>query len=274
MNIAINEIFGPTIQGEGKYTGVPSVFVRTNGCNLHCAFKGSICDTPYTSWHPEKLAPKSTKEVAEDIAARLEKIGGFNGHNSHIVITGGEPLLQQKAIIDLIECLNRDCDVYNDITIETNGSIIPDDNLLDEPIFWSVSPKLSTSCCFEDKDIPEAMTMAHKRSRINIEALATIVATGDYQLKFVYSGPESVEEIKSLIKEISEYIQNNLGVYRGHAWEFSVGEIHNHVMLMPEGTTNEQLSATAPGAVQACIENGWKFCDRAHIRIWGDKRGV
>ena len=52
--LKVNEMFGSTIQGEGMYTGVPSIFVRTNGCNLKCVFKDSICDTSYTSFNPEK----------------------------------------------------------------------------------------------------------------------------------------------------------------------------------------------------------------------------
>ena len=52
--LKVNEMFGSTIQGEGMYTGIPSIFVRTNGCNLKCVFKDSICDTSYTSFNPEK----------------------------------------------------------------------------------------------------------------------------------------------------------------------------------------------------------------------------
>lgn len=272
--ISINEIFGPTIQGEGRYTGTPSVFVRLNGCNLRCAFKGSICDTPYTSHCPEKAIMYDAGELAEAIVERIDQIGG-HCDNSHIVITGGEPLLQQDELNDLLYELRGEQDCYNMVTIETNGTIVPDINLDYGDIFWSVSPKLSTSCCFEGLRVPEKLQEQHKKLRINLDALATIVMSGaDYQLKFVYSGPESVVEIKEIIQGIKDTINACKSKYAQDIYQHRIDEIERHIMLMPEGTTNEQLTATAPGAVQACIENGWVFCDREHIRIWGDKRAV
>lgn len=273
--ISINEFFGPTIQGEGRYTGTPSVFVRLNGCNLRCAFKGSICDTPYTSHCPEKAKVYDTEELARRVVNLIEKIGG-DCENSHIVITGGEPLLQQEELIDLLVALRDDEDCYNMVTIETNGTIIPDESFRPFGIFWSVSPKLSTSCCFDGTEVPEKMREMHKNCRINLEALSSIVMSGDdYQLKFVYSGPESVTEIKEIIESIKKNVRASLQKdYAKDIIELRLSQIDQRVMLMPEGTTNEQLSQSAPGTVQACIENGWIFCDRAHIRIWGDKRAV
>lgn len=271
--IAINEIFGPTIQGEGKYTGTPSVFVRTNGCNLRCAFKGSLCDTPYTSHCPEKSNMMDTELLATKVGGLLEKIGG-DSDNAHIVITGGEPMLQQEALLDFLEALH-DSGCYNKVTIETNGSIPPFEDFSNYDVFWSVSPKLSTSCCFEGTNVPEAMQEQHKAHRINTSALASIAMSGDdYQLKFVYSGPETIDEIKEILGNIRKEVIALQGPWARDIIEYRLDDIDRHIMLMPEGTTNEQLSATAPGAVQACIENGWVFCDRAHIRIWGDKRAV
>lgn len=272
--IAINEVFGPTIQGEGKFTGTPSVFVRLNGCNLRCAFKGSLCDTPYTSHCPEKSVMYEVAELAKAIVERIDCIGG-HCENSHIVITGGEPMLQQEAILSLLDVLHYEYDCFNQVTIETNGSIPPYEDFDSEEIFWSVSPKLSNSCNFEGTDVPEAMQEQHRKSRINISALASIVMSGkDYQLKFVYSGPETVMEIQALIGDIKEEIIGLQGPWAQDIIQHRLDEIDRHIMLMPEGTTNEQLTKTAPGAVQACIEQGWIFCDRAHIRIYGDKRAV
>lgn len=270
----INEIFGPTIQGEGKYAGTPSVFVRLNSCNLRCCFSKSICDTPYTSHNPEKCTPRETCEVAKEVATLIEKIGG-HPENSHIVITGGEPLLQQEAIVDLISKLEFE-DVWNKITIETNGTIVPKSTLLGaSDIFWSVSPKLSTSCCFEGTDVPEGAREHHRKTRINTEALAAIVASGqDYQLKFVYSGPECVKEIEQIIRGIKNVLEMARPKFFENLVEQKCEDIDRHIMLMPEGITNEQISASAQEAVAVCIEKGWKFCDRLHIRIWGDKRAV
>ena len=279
--IAINEVFGPTIQGEGHFTGTPSVFVRLNGCNLRCCFArpgskepSSICDTPYTSHCPEKPTMYDTDELAKAIVERIDCIGG-HCENSHIIITGGEPMLQQEAILDLLNTLHDEHDCFNQVTIETNGSISPYKDFNSEEIFWSVSPKLSNSCNFEGTDVPKAMREQHRKSRINISALASIVMSGqDYQLKFVYSGPETVAEIQALIGDIKEEITNLQSPWAQDIIQHRLNEIDRHIMLMPEGTTNEQLTKTAPGAVRACIEQGWIFCDRAHIRIWGDKRAV
>lgn len=274
MKISINEIFGPTIQGEGKYAGTPSVFVRLNSCNLRCCFSKSICDTPYTSHNPEKCTPSETHEAVKEVSTLIDKIGG-NPENSHIVITGGEPLLQQDALIDLIAQLEAE-NIWNKITIETNGTIKPDSRILGATdIFWSVSPKLSTSCCFEGTNIPEAVREHHRKTRINLDALATIVMSDqDYQLKFVYSGPECITEIKELITGIKQQVLTCDNEYVRSTIDYKLGEIDSHIMLMPEGITNEQISVSAQEAVQYCIENGWKFCDRLHIRIWGDKRAV
>lgn len=273
MKTSINEIF-LSIQGEGQFTGVPSVFVRLNSCNLRCCFLGSICDSPYTSHNPEKCAPRENAEIAEEIGGLIEKIGG-HPDNSHIVVTGGEPLLQQGALIDLIGQLET-LNVWNKITIETNGTIAPDSRLLSATdIFWSVSPKLSTSCCFDGTDVPEALREQHRKTRINIDALAKIIMSGhDYQLKFVYSGPECITEIKQLISDIKLKIYSESGSCFEQISERVCDDISSHIMLMPEGTTNEQISKSAQEAVEVCIQNGWKFCDRLHIRIWGDKRAV
>ena len=75
----ISEIFH-SVQGEGRYSGEPSVFVRTSGCNLRCWF----CDTPYTSWNPEG-ENRSWDSIVEDV---------LQYDCTHVVITGGEPMLQ------------------------------------------------------------------------------------------------------------------------------------------------------------------------------------
>src|SRR5690349_23450018 len=96
----IAEIFH-SLQGEGSLVGVPSVFVRTSGCNLRCTW----CDTPYTSWHPE----------GDDWSVEriLEAVQGFGA--AHVVVTGGEPMMA-PAIVPLTAAL-REMGLH--ITIET-----------------------------------------------------------------------------------------------------------------------------------------------------------
>jgi len=98
----INEIFY-SMQGEGKWTGLPNIFIRTTGCNLRCSF----CDTKYAYEYGKEM---SIEEIVKDIRKYPCK---------HVCITGGEPLLQDETL-DLIDALlKRD---YK-IILETNGSI-------------------------------------------------------------------------------------------------------------------------------------------------------
>ena len=250
----VNEIFY-SIQGEGQFTGCPSVFVRLNGCNLRCAFAGgSICDTPYTSHHPESSIPMSPQLVGDQI---IEYIKGKGCPDMiHVVFTGGEPMLQQKEILETIDYLVEK-DYYPAVTIETNGTIAPDDKLLNR-VYWSLSPKLSTSACFEGTDVPKKLQDLHNKNRINIKVLAKYLESPDVQLKFVYSGPESVREIKSIIDKLEPIAAME------PEW----------IMLMPEGTTTEQINKSSKEAIEYCLKEGWRFCDRLHIRIWEDKRAV
>ena len=100
----ISEIFF-SVQGEGSLLGVPSVFVRTTGCNLRCSW----CDTPYTSWQPEG------EEMA--IAQILTAVQSYNA--KHVVVTGGEPLIM-PGVPDLIAKLRA---LHHHVTIETAGTV-------------------------------------------------------------------------------------------------------------------------------------------------------
>lgn len=267
MNIAVSEIF-KSIQGEGRYTGEPSIFIRTLGCNLRCVFKGSMCDTPYTSFNPEKPLYISTEDVVKEVN-KLQEINPVK----HIVFTGGEPCLFKEAINEIVSELNMD---YNDLiyTVETNGTMgVIEDCPID---LYSISPKLSTSVDWECKYLNEQQRDDHNNKRINIESIFDIITKYSYQLKFVYSGPESVAEINEIIERL-----NNLANQR---YDFNKKDIgaemywldhpEDNIMLMPEGTNNGQIDNISKECVEECIKNGWRFCDRLHIRIWGDKRGV
>src|SRR4051812_42191805 len=119
----ISEIFY-SVQGEGSLVGVPSIFVRTTGCNLRCSW----CDTPYTSWNP----------VGDEfsVAAILERTAQYAAAR-HVVITGGEPMIA-PGVVDLSERM-RERGMH--ITFETAGTVYA-------PVacdLMSISPKLSNS---------------------------------------------------------------------------------------------------------------------------------
>lgn len=272
--LPVVEIF-TSIQGEGKYTGAPSIFVRVSGCNLRCIFKDSICDTPYTSFTPEAKHYNSI----DDLVLEFKKEQGKYPHVKHVVITGGEPLLYKK---DLEEFLARVWDDSMVITIETNGTK-PILNPLSGKFridLYSVSPKLSTSVGKENTKIVQGdqqylitkeMVERHDRERLNYNNLVDIVTSANYQFKFVYSGPECVEEIKNIYIEMGKIVSNKDDQF--YNFYMKHHPMHN-TMLMPEGVDSEDLDNKSQEMVKVCMENNWRFSDRLHIRIWGDKRGV
>ena len=167
----IAEIFY-SVQGEGSLVGVPSVFVRTSGCNLRCSW----CDTPYTSWSPEG------SELSLD--AIVEQTAAFPSAK-HIVLTGGEPMIAPG----IVELSRRFRERGMHITIETAGTVFA-------PVecdLMSISPKLSNST-------PEGPFRAqHERLRLQPAVLRQLMGHCDYQLKFVVSRAEDVPELRALV---------------------------------------------------------------------------
>ncbi len=169
----IAEIFY-SIQGEGGLVGMPSVFIRTSGCNLRCSW----CDTPYTSWNPE----------GEDmsVAAILERAHSFQAR--YAVVTGGEPMIA-PGMIELTQRL-RERGMH--VTIETAGTVFADVAC----DLMSVSPKLSNST-------PAGPFAAqHERLRIQPEILRRLISGFVYQLKFVISNPVDLSEVNDLVRQL------------------------------------------------------------------------
>jgi 7-carboxy-7-deazaguanine synthase len=241
----ISELFY-SVQGEGKRTGVPSFFIRTNFCNLRCLFAGgNMCDTPYTSWDPEDALNIGKMHVAE-IISEYEKINCRD-----VVITGGEPAMQKEELVELCAALRKSNEkIY--ITLETNGTIFGEfANRVD---LLSISPKLKTSVPFGTK-----YEKIHLRNMRNHEALQKFSALksegkASIQWKFVFTGEDDLKEIKEFQKQ---YKVDSEDIY-----------------LMPEGITREQLDAKRLQTIEACLSNGYNFTDRLHIIAWGNKRGV
>jgi len=177
--LRIAEIFS-SVQGEGIWTGIPSVFIRISGCNLRCVW----CDTPYASWNPE-----GPVRAVSDL---IDEIGSSS--IDHVVITGGEPMLFE-ATETLAEGLrNRG----KKITIETAGTIfriLPCD-------LMSISPKLANST-----PIGTDWQDRHEFVRMNIPVLQGLIDTYAYQLKFVVN-PESGDDLS----EIEELLSHLNGV--------------------------------------------------------------
>lgn len=178
MTLPVAEIFA-SVQGEGRWVGIPSTFVRVSGCNLRCVW----CDTPYASWSPEGVV-RSVEEVVGMVRERALR---------HVVLTGGEPMLFE-AIVPLATELSA---AGHTITIETAGTV---DRVLPCDLV-SLSPKLANST---PTDHPE-WAQRHERARRQPAVLRALVARYPYQLKFVVNPDRdlaSVDEIEGLLAEI------------------------------------------------------------------------
>jgi 7-carboxy-7-deazaguanine synthase len=169
--LKIAELFY-SLQGEGALVGVPSVFIRTTGCNLRCSW----CDTPYTSWQPEG--------VEMDLDRILDEVRAHPAR--HAVVTGGEPMIAPE-IVPLTERLGA---LGLHVTVETAGTVF-------QPVFcdlMSISPKLTNS-------VPEGRWgPQHNRLRIQPGVLRELMDRYHHQLKFVVASPEDLEEIRGLLE--------------------------------------------------------------------------
>ncbi|WP_233145483.1 7-carboxy-7-deazaguanine synthase QueE [Labilibacter marinus] len=246
-----------TIQGEGKLAGTPSLFIRLASCNLRCIWQmvdGSFCrcDTSYASFHPDD---KKTWDIAEIVLLVKHNIGEMQ----HVVITGGEPLLQKNGVTELCKAIKQELDLH--ITIETNGTLY-DEKLTQFVDLFSISPKLSNSVPSSEKltfykEEETGASRYHHEVRRNIPVLQNYIDSAkDLQLKFVVGMQSDADEI------ISDYL-NVLERYN-----------KQDIMLMPLGATHEQIEQSNPIVLQLCIQNGWKYTPRIHIEIFGSKQGV
>ncbi len=176
----ISEIFY-SIQGEGKLAGVPSVFIRTAGCNLRCAW----CDSPYASWTPEG------EDLTTDVI--LDRVSDFA--TKYVVVTGGEPMIA-PGIEDLTHRLK---DGGYHVTIETAATVWKD-VVCD---LAGISPKLGNSTPWERDG--GRLAEAHERNRINLDVIRRFMTFPDYQLKFVVEQPEDLAEIDVLLTRLDSY---------------------------------------------------------------------
>ena len=223
----VSEIFS-SIQGEGKHAGKPAIFLRTALCNLKCVW----CDTKYT-WDWDNY--DYSKEVHEvPIEKVIEKIKQFEP--KHLVITGGEPLIQQNDIASLLSKLGDDYFVE----VETDCTIIPNSALIGHVNHWNVSPKTSNSGnSREAREIPQCY---------------------DFFVKSENSVFKFVIENESDLKEIDELIT-----------KYSIPK--NKILLMPQASTKDELNLKKEEIEKIAMAKGLLFSSRLQVERWGNQRG-
>ncbi len=228
--LIVAECFGdtqPTFQGEGPSCGMPALFIRLSRCNLTCDW----CDTPYTwDWRRYDPREEAIRQSADDLAAWAL------GHDVElVVITGGEPLLQQHPLVPLV---HRLLEAGKRVEFETNGTVVPKPPLLVDGVRFNVSPKLANSGVDEGK-------------RLVPEALGVFAASGRASFKFVTRTVAELDEVGAIV--------NQHGL--------------SPVYVMPEGTTAEDLITTTRTLADAVAARGWSLTPRLHVLAFGEVRG-
>jgi len=226
--VRIAEIY-KSLQGEGLLTGTEAVFVRTSGCNLRCRW----CDTPHASFKPE-----GEDLSVEEVLGRTRLLGC-----SHVVLTGGEPMLLAE-LIPLCRGL-RERRLH--VTIETAGTLYL-------PVvceLMSISPKLSNSTP-EERDAPR-WPRRHERTRHAPEVIRRLIAEHDYQFKFVIDTPEDCDEVERYLRDMPEIDRRR-------------------VMMMPQGRDVGELAERAEWMTPYCQRQGLQFCPRRQIEWFGPVR--
>lgn len=180
-NLLVNEIFGPTLQGEGPLAGTPAMFVRLAGCDLACTW----CDTAYAwDWTgrvgpPQDRAAESHHRSVSDV---LDEVIQRRGQAQLVVLSGGEPLLQHRAASRLAVDLVAEGLI---VQVETNGRHTP----LPDPVLHVVSPKLSSAG-------------GPTRRRHRLPALHALSARASTTFKFVADGVADLDEVDELVAEL------------------------------------------------------------------------
>ncbi|HEX2849089.1 MAG TPA: 7-carboxy-7-deazaguanine synthase QueE [Acidimicrobiales bacterium] len=227
--LVVAEVFGPTWQGEGPSLGRRAGFVRLGRCDLACSF----CDTPYTwDWSRFDPAVELHRRTVSDVAGAIEEMDvGL------VVVTGGEPLLQQRTLIALLDVLHARS---FEIEIETAGHHAPAPEVVALVHRFNVSPKLESSGNPRDR-------------RYKPDVLRGLVATGKAAFKFVATAERDLDEINEIVEACA--------LPPAAVW------------VMPEGTDATTVVERGRALAEPVLARGWNLTTRLHVLLWGDERG-
>jgi 7-carboxy-7-deazaguanine synthase len=233
--LPIVEAFLDTIQGEGPAAGRAASFIRFAGCNLSCSW----CDSAYT-WDAARydLRAMTQHRTPAELVAAINRGPGL------VILTGGEPLLQQRqpGWVELLDRLNAR--PGGQIHIETNGTVEPTVETLAKARQIIVSPKLGNA----------GEHRGHQSARLH-PTYRRLASGGAEQihLKVVCENTADVLAAKQLADEY--------------------GFPPEQVWVMPQGTTVAQLQQRWPDIAAAAANFGINACHRLHVLAWGDERG-
>ena len=288
--IKVSELFY-SLQGEGRFVGVPSVFLRTYGCNFTCSSFGckpgetstgadevakvveqykdftslplveTGCDS-YASWHPafKHLSPtQTTEELVERMLALTPNNQWVqnNGNDVHLVITGGEPLLGwQRAYTELLQH-ERMQDLRN-ITFETNGTQKLHADFRHTLLDWTLNPKYNKRG-YNNLTFSVSAKLSASGERWEDAICPDIVRSyqdiGHTYLKFVV---ETDEHITEAVKA---------------ADAFRAGGFTGLIYLMPQGGVVRPYDLNKKRIADICCEQGWNYSPRLHVDLWGNGWG-
>ena len=292
MKLRYSEAFY-SIQGEGRFVGVPSIFLRVFGCNFECAGFGQprgnyiatdqmpymldpkgdknhpeaykdISELPVTpvgcdssaSWamkYKHLQMTKKVDEVFEHITSLLPR-GRFDENNDiHLVITGGEPLLGWQRVWPELIAMCMEVGLKN-VTFETNGTQL-------------IKPELVEFFNVNHKNIHVTWSTSPKLSLSGEKNEDALIPDALVTMNQVYN---SHLYNKFVVRDIDDFEEVNKFYL---AYQKSGVQI-DAVYCMPEGATLEQQTLTAKGVAEACMKTGYKFSPRLHIDLFGNAWGT
>jgi organic radical activating enzyme len=279
--IKIAELFY-SIQGEGRYMGVPSVFLRTFGCNFKCAGFGmprgemsheatdiagahtmikafekyeelplvsTGCDS-YASWHPDFKDLSPMMESNAIVHRIMEILPHRRWEDEHLVITGGEPLLGwQRAYPDLLD--HASMHRLKEITFETNGTQKLDPKFKEYLIEWTDNKELTFSVSAKLPASGENWDEA-----ICPEIVCEYEEVGTTYLKFVVATEQDIADAERAVEE------------------FKTAGFKGHVYLMPVGGVESVYTLNAKNVALAAMKRGWRYSDRLQVPLFKNEWGT
>jgi 7-carboxy-7-deazaguanine synthase len=296
MKLKVSELFY-SLQGEGRYIGVPSVFLRTFGCNFTCGGFGmprgetsqernlvdatkyekftdlplvhTGCDS-YASWDPKFKDLSPTRDINSLVIEMLAATPNgrwqqYNGNPVHLVITGGEPLLGwQRVYPELLE--HPTMIGLDNITFETNGTQMLDENFKDYIQEWHTQWRGTTEEDHQEyigrfREMQFSVSPKLSASGEKWEDAIKPEVIVDYQ-------QVGVTYLKFVVEKPDDFFEVNQAV-----GEYRQAGFLGQVFVMPVGGTTQGYDANKVAIANECLRQGYAYSPRLHVDLWGNGWG-